>query len=55
MYNNIVGTLKYSEYCDVEEAWQHILRLRKFYDVGFYEATYNVKDKIFHFNFNMEI
>lgn len=48
----MVGTLRYSEYRDVEEVWQHILRLREFYDVGFYEATYNVEDKIFHINFD---
>ena len=52
LFGNIVGTLRYSEYRDVEEVWQHILRLREFYDVGFYEATYNVEDKIFHFNFD---
>ena len=27
------------------------MRLRQFYDVGYYEATYSVKDKVFHFNF----
>ena len=52
LFGNIVGTLRYSEYRDVEEVWQHILRLREFYDVGFYEATYNVENKIFHFNFD---
>ena len=52
LFGNMVGTLRYSEYRDVEEVWQHILRLREFYDVGFYEATYNVEDKIFHFNFD---
>ena len=47
LFENMVGTLRYSEYRDVEEVWQHILRLREFYDVGFYEATYNVEDKIY--------
>ena len=27
------------------------MRLRQFYDVGYYEATYSVKDKVFYFNF----
>ena len=52
LFGNMIGTLRYSEYRNVEEVWQHILRLREFYDVGFYEATYNVEDKIFHFNFD---
>ena len=52
LFGNIVGTLRYSEYRDVNEVWQHILRLREFYDVGFYEATYNVEDKVFHFNYD---
>ena len=30
---------------------QQIMRLRQFYDVGYYEATYSVKDKVFYFNF----
>lgn len=52
LFGNIVGTLRYSEYRDVNEVWQHILRLREFYDVGFYEATYNVENKVFHFNYD---
>ena len=27
------------------------MRLRQFYDVGYYEATYSVKDKVFYFSF----
>ena len=27
------------------------MRLRQFYDVGYYEATYNVKNQVFYFNF----
>ena len=27
------------------------MRLRLFYDVGYYEATYNVKNQVFYFNF----
>ena len=30
---------------------QQIMRLRQFYDVGYYEVTYSVKDKVFYFNF----
>ena len=30
------------------------MRLRQFYNVGYKEATYFVKDKVFHFNFIKE-
>ena len=48
IFGNIIGTLRYSEYRNEEEVWQHILRLREFYDVGFYQATYNVQNKMFN-------
>ncbi len=48
IFGNIIGTLRYSEYRYEEEVWQHILRLREFYDVGFYQATYNVQNKMFN-------
>ena len=52
IFGNIIGTLRYSEYRDDQEVWQHILRLREFYDVGFYQATYNVQNKIFNLRIN---
>ena len=51
LFGNIYGKIRFSEYLPEEEMAQQIMRLRKFYDVGYYEATYSVKDKVFYFNF----
>ena len=45
-----MGTLRFSEYRNDDEVWQHILRLREFYDVGFYQTTYNTETSMFYFN-----
>ena len=57
LFGNVIGTLRYSEYRPLEEVWQHLLRLREFYDVKFYEATYNLKQQVFRFrtDFNKTI
>ena len=51
LFGNIYGKIRFSEYLPEEELTQQIMRLRQFYDVGYYEATYSVKDKVFYFNF----
>lgn len=51
LFGNIYGKIRFSEYLPEEEKAQQIMRLRQFYDVGYYEATYSVKDKVFYFNF----
>ena len=51
LFGNIYGKIRFSEYLPEEELTQQIMRLRQFYDVGYYEATYTVKDKVFYFNF----
>ena len=51
LFGNIYGKIRFSEYLPEEEIAQQIMRLRQFYDVGYYEATYSVKDKVFYFNF----
>ena len=51
LFGNIYGKIRFSEYLPEEETAQQIMRLRQFYDVGYYEATYSVKDKVFYFNF----
>ena len=51
LFGNIYGKIRFSEYLPEDEMAQQIMRLRQFYDVGYYEATYNVKDKVFYFNF----
>lgn len=50
LFGNIYGKIRFSEYLPEEEIAQQIMRLRQFYDVGYYEATYSVKDKVFYFN-----
>ena len=50
IFGNAIGTLRFSEYRDDKEVWQHILRLREFYDVGFYHAIYNTEKSVFYFN-----
>ena len=51
LFGNIYGKIRFSEYLPEEEMAQQIMRLRQFYDVGYYEATYSVKDKVFYFDF----
>jgi len=46
----IVWGLRFSEYLPEKEVGEQIMRLRQFYDVGYYEATYNVKNQVFYFN-----
>ncbi len=50
IFGNVMETLRFSEYRNDDEVWQHILRLREFYDVGFYQATYNTETSMFYFN-----
>ena len=51
LFGNIYGKIRFSEYLPEEEMAQQIMKLRQLYDVGYYEATYSVKDKVFYFNF----
>lgn len=51
LFGNIYGKIRFSEYLPEEELTQQIMRLRQFYNVGYYEATYTVKDKVFYFDF----
>ena len=52
LFGHIPGNLRLSQYRPEEEVWRHILRLREFYDVRFYQATYNVEKQVFHFKFS---
>ena len=45
IFGNIYGHIRISEYLPEEEVTEQIYRLRQFYDVGYYEAAYNVKNK----------
>ena len=51
LFGNIYGRIRFSEYLPEKEVGEQIMRLRQFYDVGYYEATYNVKNQVFYFNF----
>ena len=49
---NIGGIkLRFSEYLPLEKVYEHIFRLREFYNVGYYEGIYNYEDKVMFFNF----
>jgi hypothetical protein len=52
IFGNVVGSLRISEYIPEKKLTEHIMRLRQFYDVGYYEAIYNTEKQIFHFNFS---
>ena len=49
IFGNVLGQIRFSEYLPEKEMTEQIMRLRQFYDVGYYEATYNVKNQVFHF------
>ena len=51
VFGNVIGSIRFSEYRDENEIWQHILRLRQFYDVKFYQAIYNTEKQVFYFDF----
>ena len=51
VFGNVIGSIRFSEYKDENEVWQHILRLRQFYDVNFYQAIYNTEKQVFYFDF----
>ena len=51
VFGNVIGSIRFSEYRDENEVWQHILRLRQFYDVKFYQAIYNTEKQVFYFDF----
>lgn len=49
MFGNFAGYMRFSEYLPIEKVGEHIMRLRQFYDVRFYEAEYYVQDQVFKF------
>ena len=54
LFGNVLGTLRFSEYIPEEKLTEHMLRLLQFYDVGYYEAIYNVQEQVFHFDFKQD-
>ena len=51
LFGNILGDIRFSNYLPEKEASEIIMRLKQYYDVGYTEATYYVKDQVFYFNF----
>lgn len=51
MFENIIGTLRFSNYLPEKEVGEIIMRLRQYYDVGYTEATYYLDKQMFYFNF----
>lgn len=49
MFGNFAGFMRFSEYLPIEKVGEHIMRLRQFYDVRFYDAEYYVQDQVFKF------
>lgn len=52
MFGNFAGFMRFSEYLPIEKVGEHIMRLRQFYDVRFYEAEYYVQEQVFKFELN---
>ena len=51
IFGNVLGNIRFSNYLADEEVGEIIMRLRQYYDVGYTEATYYVKDQVFYFDF----
>ena len=50
IFGNFAGQLRFSNYLPIEQVGKHIMRLRQFYDVRFYEADYYVQNQVFRFD-----
>ena len=50
IFGKFAGYLRFSNYLPAEKINEHILRLRQFYDVKFYEACYFTEDQVFSFD-----
>lgn len=51
LLENILGSVRFSNYLPEEEVGEIIMRLRQYYDVHYTEATYYVQSQVFYFNF----
>ena len=51
LLDNVLGSVRFSNYLPEEEVGEIIMRLRQYYDVSFAEATYYVDKQCFYFNF----
>ena len=51
IFGNVAGMLRFSEYLPEEKVSEHIMRLRHFYNVGYYETEYHTKSCKYYFDF----
>lgn len=51
LFDNHLGNIRISSSLPHEKITEHIIRLKQFYDVGYYEGTYNVQDQVFQFDY----
>lgn len=51
LFDSHLGNIRISSYLPHEKITEHIIRLKQFYDVGYYEGTYNVQDQVFQFDY----
>ncbi len=51
IFDNELGNIRISSYLPKEKIAEHIIRLKQFYDVGYYEGTYNVQNQLFQFDY----
>ena len=51
LFDNNLGNIRISSYLPHEKITEHIIRLKQFYDVGYYEGIYNVQDQVFQFDY----
>lgn len=49
--DNVLGSVRFSNYLPEKKVGEIIMRLRQYYDVGYTEATYYVQKQMFYFNF----
>lgn len=51
IFGNVAGMLRFSEYLPEDKVSEHIMRLRHFYNVGYYETEYHTKTCKYYFDF----
>lgn len=49
--DNVLGSVRFSNYLPEEEVGKIIMRLRQYYDVHYTKVTYYVNKQMFNFNF----
>ena len=51
LFDSNLGNIRISSYLPYKKITEHIIRLKQFYDVSYYEGTYNVQDQVFQFDY----